>query len=212
MQVALASCPAERFLTYPSDFQRPVVSQLPWFALQVRCRREALVLAHLQARRYECFLPLYKSVRRWSDRLKEVEQPLFPGYLFSRFDFHNRGPLLMTPGVQQIVGVGGSPTPVAESELESIQRALASGLQSQPWPYLQVGDRVRVTYGSLNNLEGILIHFKGSHRIVLSLSLLRRSVAVEIDRTWIAPVHEAKTTVASGILHGRAAMEPALGS
>jgi transcription antitermination factor NusG len=195
-----------------SDLQSRVASQLPWFALQVRCRREALVLAHLQARGYECFLPLYKSVRRWSDRLKEVEQPLFPGYLFSRFDFHSRGPLLMTPGVQQIVGVGGSPTPVAESELESIQRALASGLSSQPWPYLQVGDQVRVIYGSLTDLEGILIHFKGCHRIVLSLTLLRRSVAVEIDRAWVAPVREARTALASRILDSRAAMEPALGS
>lgn len=191
---------------------REIASQLPWFALQVRCRREASVLAHLLARGYECFLPLYKSVRRWSDRLKEVEQPLFPGYIFSRFDFHNRGPLLMTPGVQQVVGVGGTPTPVAENELESIRAALASGLSSQPWPYLQIGDQVRVIYGSLNNLEGILIHFKGSHRIVLSLTLLRRSVAVEIDRSWVAPVREVRSKVASRILHGSPAMEPVLGN
>ena len=199
-------------LTYSNDFQNRAVSPLPWFALQVRCRREALVLGHLEARSYECFLPLYKSVRQWSDRRKEVEQPLFPGYLFSRFDFRNRGPLLMTPGVQQIVGAGGTPTPVAENELESIRQALASGLSSQPWPYLEVGDQVRVTYGSLSNLEGILIHFKGSHRIVLSLTLLRRSVAVEIDRSWVTPVSKARTALASRILQGRPAMEPALGS
>jgi len=199
-------------LTYSNDFQDQVVSPLPWFALQVRCKREAFVLGHLQSRGYECFLPLYKSVRQWSDRRKEVVQPLFPGYLFSRFDFHNRGPLLMTPGVQQIVGAGGSPTPVADNELKSIRQALASGLLSQPWPYLEVGDQVRVTYGSLSNLERILIHFKGSHRIVLSVSLLRRSVAVEIDRTWVSPVSKARSGVASGILLGHHAMEPALGS
>jgi transcription antitermination factor NusG len=118
----------------------------------------------------------------------------------------------MTPGVQQIVGAGGTPTPVAEIELESIRQALASGLSSQPWPYLEVGDQVRVTYGSLSNLEGILIHFKGTHRIVLSLTLLRRSVAVEIDRTWVTPVNKARTALASRILQGRPAMEPALGS
>jgi len=169
-----------------------------------------LVLGHLEARGYECFLPLYKSVRQWSDRRKEVEQPLFPGYLFSRFDFHNRGPLLMTPGVQQIVGAGGTPTPVSENELESIRQALASGLSSQPWPYLEVGDQVRVTYGSLSNLEGILIHFKGSHRIVLSLTLLRRSVAVEIDRTWVTPVSKARKALTSRVLQERPAMEPVL--
>ena len=199
-------------MTYDSDFPNRTASQLPWFALQVRCRRESLVLAHLQARGYECLLPLYKSVRRWSDRVKEVEQPLFPGYLFTRFDFYNRGPLLTTPGVQQIVGIGATPTPVDENELESIRQALASGLSSQPWPYLQVGDQVRVKYGSLSNLEGILIHFKGSHRIVLSLTLLRRSVAVEIDRNWVKPLSKARTTLASRILQTRPAPEPALGS
>ena len=199
-------------MTYPSDFQERVASQLPWFALQVRSRREALVLAHLEARGYQCFLPFYKTVRRWSDRLKEVEKPLFPGYLFTRFDFHKRAPVLMTPGVQQVVGIGATPTPVDEGELESIRQALASGLSSQPWPYLQVGDPVRVSYGSLRNLEGILIHFKGSHRIVLSLTLLRRSVAVEIDRTWVTPVSKARASLASRILQGCPTIEPALGS
>ncbi|MGB8473911.1 MAG: transcription termination/antitermination NusG family protein, partial [Candidatus Acidiferrum sp.] len=140
---------------------------------------------------YECFLPCYKSVRKWSDRTKELERPLFPGYLFSRFDFQNRRPLLTTPCVQQIVGIGANPTPVEESELEAIRQALTSGLPNQPWPFIHVGQKVRVTYGSLHNLEGILIHFKGSHRVVLSVSLLQRSVAVEIDLAWVTPVQEA---------------------
>ena len=137
--------------------------------------------------------------------MKELEQPLFPGYLFSRFDFQNRRPLLMTPGVQQIVGVGHTPIPVEESELESIRQVLASRLPNQPWPYLQIGQRVRVTYGSLSNLEGILIHFKGSHRIVLSVTLLQRSVAVEIDLACVTPVRETRTTSASRVFSGRPA-------
>jgi transcription antitermination factor NusG len=182
----------------------------PWFALQVWSKRESLITTHLQGQGYECFLPMSKSIRRWSDRMKEVEQPLFPGYLFCRFDLHNRGPLLMTPGVRQIVGIGRTPMPVEESEVEAIRQALASGLPSQSWPYLQIGQRVRVSHGSLNDMEGILINFKGSNRVVLSVTLLQRSVAMEIDLSWVTPVSEARTTPSRG-LRERSAAVPVLG-
>jgi transcription antitermination factor NusG len=178
-------------------------SEWPWFAVQVRSRRESFVAAQLEGQGIECFLPMHKSIRQWSDRVKEVEQPLFPGYLFSRFDLQNRGPLLRTPGVQQIVGIGRNPIPVEESEIEAIRQALASGLPNQPWPFLEVGQRVRVVYGSMNNLEGILINFKGSHRVILSVTLLQRSVALEIDPNWIVPVKEASGARASRIHVGQ---------
>ena len=179
------------------------IAQFPWFALQVRSRREGLIATHLEGQGYECFLPLYKSKRRWSDRVKEIEQPLFPGYLFCRFDLHNRGPLLMTPGVQQIVGVARTPMAVEEREIEAIRLALSSGLPNQPWPYMQVGERVRVNYGSLVNLEGILVNFKGSNRVVLSVTLLQRSVAMEIELAWVSPVREAKAASSSRVLGER---------
>jgi transcription antitermination factor NusG len=179
------------------------IRRFPWFALQVRSRREGLITAHLEGQGYECFLPLYKSKRRWSDRVKEIEQPLFPGYLFCRFDLHNRGPLLMTPGVQQIVGIARTPMAVEEKEIEAIRLALSSGLPNQPWPYMQVGERVRVNYGSLVNLEGILVNFKGSNRVVLSVTLLQRSVAMEIEMAWVSPVREAKAVSTSRALGER---------
>jgi transcription antitermination factor NusG len=182
----------------------------PWFALQVWSRREGLVANQLRGQGYECFLPLSKSVRRWSDRMKEVELPLFPGYLFCRFDLHNRGPLLMTPGIRQIVGVGRTPMSVEESEVEAIRQALASGLPSQPWPFLQIGERVRVSHGSLKNLEGILVNFKGSNRVVLSVTLLQRSVAMEVDLSWVTPLDEAKAA-SSRRLRERPAAVPVLG-
>lgn len=185
------------------DFSTRNSAQLPWFALQVRSRREAFVANHLEGQGFECFLPLYQSKRRWSDRLKEIEQPLFPGYLFCRLDLCNRGPLLMTPGVQQIVGVGRTPMPVEEREIESIRQVLSSGLPSLPWPYMHIGERVRVNYGSLVNLEGILVNFKGSNRVVLSVTLLQRSVALEIDLTWLSPVREVKAVPASRVLGDR---------
>jgi transcription antitermination factor NusG len=163
-----------------------------------------VIASHLEGQGYDCFLPLTKSMRRWSDRMKEVEQPLFPGYLFCRFDLNNRGPLLMTPGVRQIVGVGRTPVAVEESELLAIRQVLASGLPSQAWQYLHVGQRVRVNHGSLCNVEGILVNFKGSHRVVLSVSLLQRSVAMEIDLSWVTAVEEAKKA-SSGVVRERPA-------
>jgi transcription antitermination factor NusG len=186
-------------------------AQMSWFALQVRSRREPVVAAQLIEQGYECFLPLYKSVRRWSDRVKELEQPLFPGYLFSRFDFLNCRSLLMTPGVQQVLGNGRNPIPVEERELESIRQALGSGLPNQPWPYLQVGERVRVNYGGLNNLEGFLINFKGTHRVVLSVTLLQRSVALEIDLAWVTPVRETRSATTSRVFAGQPARAAVLG-
>ena len=175
------------FFDAPSKLE---AAKLPWFALQVWTRKERLVSAHLEGQGYECLLPLYKSRRQWSHDVKELERPLFPGYLFCRFDFQNRRPLVVTPGVIRILGVGDRPMPVEDHEIEAVQLAQASGLPSQPWPYLEVGERVRVNYGNLSGLEGILTSFKGTHRVVLSVSLLQRSVAMEVDLAWVAPVRE----------------------
>ena len=163
-----------------------------WYALQVWSRKEASVHAHLQGLGYECLLPTYKSQRKWSDRVKELEQPLFPGYLFCRFDFHSRRALVMAPGVIQIVGTGKMPLPVPDHEIQRVQLAMSSEAPRQPWPFIEVGERVRVNYGSLHGLEGILINFKGSHRVVLSISLLQRSVAVEVDLAWVTALGTEK--------------------
>lgn len=172
--------------------EREVV-KFPWFALQVRSRKEDWVASQLAGQGFECFLPKYKTIRRWSDRMKELEQPLFPGYLFCRFDYQNRRPLVMTPGVVQVIGIGRTPMPIEEREIEAIQLAISSGLPSQPWPYLEVGERVRVNYGNLTGLEGILVNFKGNHRVVLSVTLLQRSVAMEVDLSWITAVQEQRS-------------------
>jgi len=163
-----------------------------WYALHVRSRKESIIAAELQAKGFECFLPKYTSLRRWSDRVKELEQPLFPGYLFCRFELANRRPLLLTQGVLQIVGTGRSPAPLDDTEISSLQAAVASGLPRQPWPYLEAGTRVKLRHGNLAGLEGIFVNFKGNHRVVLSVSLLQRSVALEVDLSWVVPVPEQR--------------------
>src|SRR6266699_2877742 len=117
-----------------------------WYALRTKSRYENTVASHLFARGYESFLPGYKCRRRWSDRYKEIELPLFPGYVFCQFNPSNRLPVLSIPGVVYIVGVGQVPLPVNETEMGAIQTAIRSGLPGQPWPFLQIGHKVRVEY------------------------------------------------------------------
>ncbi len=171
-----------------SSFQNKMPSQFPWFALQVRTRNEAGVAEKLGGQGYDRFLPLYKVRKRWSDRIKEVNAPLFPGYLFCRFNPQDRLPILKTPGVMQIVGFKNGPVAVDESEIRALQTVVAAGAPQQPWPFLTAGARVRIESGPLLGLEGILTEVRNSHRLVLSVTLLQRSVAVEIDSALVAAI------------------------
>ena len=162
--------------------------QWPWFAVLVRTGREKTANLLLENAGYECLLPVSKSTRRWSDRTKLIEVPLFPGYLFCRMDPHNRLTVLMTPGVMQIVGVGKTPIPVEEEEIEAIQRAQKSGLSWMPWPYMQIGNVAQILGGPLRGLTGIIVKIKSGMKLVISVSLLQRSVAVEVERDWVGEV------------------------
>lgn len=166
------------------------ISALSWFALNTRFRYEDYVAKQLSVKGYEILLPVYRCRRRWSDRVKNVELPLFPGYLFCRFDANDRLPILTTPGMIQVVGFGKTPVPVEASEIVAIQRAISSDLTREPWPYLQIGEKVRVETGALRGVEGILLSVKGGHRLVLSVTLLQRSVAVEVNSSWVTPVSQ----------------------
>jgi transcription antitermination factor NusG len=160
-------------------------SAISWFALQVRARREFGVSEHLRSNGFEGFLPTYKLSKRWSDRIKEAESPLFPGYLFCRFDPWDRLPILKIPGVIQIVGCNRQPIPVDEGEIRAIQALVASGIPNQRCPYLKVGDKVQIESGPLRGLAGLLVEFQGHQRLVLSVTLLQRSVAVKIDSAFV---------------------------
>ena len=163
--------------------------QWPWFAILARTGKEKNATMLLENTGYECYLPVIKFTRQWSDRLKEIELPLFPGYLFCRMNPHNRLPVLMTPGVIQIVGIGKTPIPVEEQEIDAIQRVGKSGISLMPWPYLQVGHVARIDDGPLRGMTGIVIRIKSGLKLVLSVSLLQRSIAVEIDRSWIGSAY-----------------------
>jgi transcription antitermination factor NusG len=156
--------------------------------LRVRPRFEKMIASTLLMKGYEGFLPLYRNRSQWSDRIKEVRLPLFPGYLFCRIDLRNRLPILNTPGVIQIVGIGKAPYPVEEEEIAALQAIVVSGLQAEPRSYFNIGQTVRFAAGPLAGVEGILTGFKGARKFVVSVTLLQRSVAVDVDESWIVPI------------------------
>src|ERR1051326_7383391 len=153
-----------------------------WYALQLRPRFEKIVALHLRNKGYEEYLPLYRSRRRWSDRLKEIELPLFSGYIFCKFDITDRLPVLVIPGVISIVSSGRVPLAVPDQEIEAVQNVVKSGLSYGPWPSLCAGERVRVRYGPLRGLEGTVVEVKNTYQLIISVTMLSRSVSVAIDR------------------------------
>jgi transcription antitermination factor NusG len=168
------------------------MSSALWYALKVRSRSEWAVARNLQGKDYEVFLPTYLMKRRWSDRVISSEVPLFAGYLFCRFDVQRRLPILATPGVQLIVGSARVPEPVADSEIQGIRLIVESGNVYEPYPYLSVGAAIRITEGPLAGLTGIALRIKSNFRLVASVHLLQRSVAVELDRAVVEPVAPAR--------------------
>lgn len=172
---------------------------LPWYALQVRPRFEKAIASTLAGKGFEGFLPLYRHRSRWSDRIKEVQLPLFPGYLFCRFNINNRLPILITPGVIHVVGIGKMPHPVADEEIAALQAIVLSGLQAEPRSYLNVGEKVRIEIGPLAGVEGILTAVKGANRLVVSVNLLQRSVSVEVDESWVLPLQSRMPCVSANI-------------
>jgi len=165
-----------------------------WFALQVRTRWEGSTALLLSGKGYQTLLPTYRGKKRGHGKLLDGSSPLFPGYVFCQFDAQNRLPILITPGVIAVVGRGRVPLPVDESEIAGIQTMVASGVPAEPWPYLELGQKIRIESDALKGLEGILINIKGNQRIVVSVSLLRRSVALEVDRANVVPIGAARPT------------------
>ena len=159
-----------------------------WFALRVKSQCERSVAAVIRNKGFDEFLPIYESRKRWSDRVKSVKMPLFSGYVFCRLDPKLRLPILTIPGALHFVGIGKVPAPIDGAEIAAIQAAVRSGLAAEPFAYIDVGKRVRLDNGPLAGLEGILVEIRKQYRVVVSVTLLRRSVAVEIERHWVTPL------------------------
>ena len=160
---------------------------LSWFALLVMPQHERAVATQLSAHALDVYLPLYRSRRRWSDRVKTIELPLFPRYVFGRFDFEDRLKVMRIPSVISIVGFGGIPSPISEEEIGVLKRITSQNLPITPWPFVRIGERVRVREGPLAGVEGILVREKTAYRVVVNVDMLDRAVAVELERDTLEP-------------------------
>lgn len=160
-----------------------------WYAIRVKSNCERVANESLLGRGIETCLPLYREERTGRGKgPRTVELPLFSGYLFGRFDAQNRLPILTTPGVVYIVSFGNTPQPLDPAEIASLLTVLASPLRRMPFPYLPVGQKVQLETGPLRGLEGMIVAHKGDEKLVVSISLLQRSVAIDVDRNWVSSV------------------------
>jgi transcription antitermination factor NusG len=152
-----------------------------WFAVYTCANREKRVAAQFEARKVDHFLPLYSSVRRWKDRRVRLEMPLFPGYLFVRLARGARLRVLEVPGVVRLIGFNGHPLPLPEREIETLRTGVMSALRFEPHPHVTVGSRVRIVRGPLQGMEGILVRKRNQCRVVVTIDVIERSAAVEVD-------------------------------
>ncbi len=167
--------------------QEQAMMQERWYAAYTCAKHEKRVASELGAREVENFLPLYSSVRHWKDRRVTLDLPLFPGYIFVRLALRDRLRVVQIPSVVRLVGFGGLPAALPDTEMEILRSGLSHSLCAEPYPFLNVGRRVRITGGPFAGLEGVLKRKKSSLRVVVSLGLIQRSVAVDVDIADVRP-------------------------
>ena len=164
-------------------------SAIKWYAVQTRSRHEKVVAEQLCQKQIECFVPLQEVFSKWKDRRKRVQFPLFPGYLFTRVPIReSRLDIVKVPSVVRILGFNGEPLPIPDEQIQAVRTLVFSTLACDPYPYLAAGDRVRIVRGPLRGLSGLLVEKKNRYRFIVSVDLIQRAVASEIDATDVEKI------------------------
>jgi transcription antitermination factor NusG len=206
------------FLNTPFEKSEGAPVDPVWYAVHTRHQHEKLVAQRLHNKGFEVFLPLYTEVRQWRDRTKRLELPLFSCYVFLRGDMDRQLPIITTPGVHGMLATGGKLSGIPEEEIQAVRSVAENRVNVEPHPFLNCGDLVRVKSGALRGLEGFLVRKKGQTRLVVSVSLLERSVAAEVDVSAVERVagfqarpepQVAPAAMASGWGFGNALLQPA---
>jgi transcription antitermination factor NusG len=174
------------------------VSQPPWYAIYTRHQHEKTVAQILTSKGFEVFLPLYGAAHCWKDRAKMVSLPLFPCYVFLRGGLERRLDIVTTPGIYSLVSTAGQPAAIPAFELEAIRRAVESTMRVEPHPFLKCGEWVRVKRGPLAGFQGILVRKKNLYRLVLSVEMLGKAAAVEVDAFLVERLY-AKSPAVYGV-------------
>lgn len=179
-------------LTLPASYLEP-----HWYAAYTCANHEKLVAAEIKARGVEYFLPLYSSIRRWKDRRVSLELPLFPGYLFVRLALRDRLRVLQIPSVVRFISFNGQPAALPDEEMAILRSGLSQRLRAEPHPFLTLGRRVQVIRGPLAGLHGILLRRKSCFRIVVSVHLIQRSLAIDVDAADVVPLANSQHLTSS---------------
>jgi transcription antitermination factor NusG len=169
----------------------------PWYALYTRHQHEKVIAHSLSTKGFEVFLPLYSAARQWKDRTKQLRLPLFPCYVFLRGELNRWLDVVSTPGIHSLVGSSGRPAIIPEAEIDAVRHVVEGGITMEPHPFLKCGDQVRVRSGVLEGIEGILVRKKNLFRLVLSVQLLEKSVALEVDASTVERVSRPNEASAS---------------
>jgi transcription antitermination factor NusG len=168
-----------------------VQRELLWYAGYTASRHEKRVAEHFAQRGVEHFLPLYETIHRWNNGRHRVQLPLFPGYIFVRIALHERRRVIEVPGFVRLVGFNSLPCPLPEADINRMKEALNKGVVAEPYPYLTVGTRVEVRNGPLQGMTGILVRRQTKCRVVISVDLIMRSMAVEVEAADVVPVRSS---------------------
>lgn len=162
--------------------------QTNWYAIRVKANRERVAAHSLRGKGFEVCLPVYQVESHKTRGVHVLHVPLFAGYLFARFDIQNRLPVVIVPGVVGIVGFGNSPQAVDEAEMDGVLALVGSDLRIMPHSYLPAGQRIRLQSGPLRGVEGVVVEHKDANRLIVSVSILQRSIAVNVERHWLLPL------------------------
>ena len=166
--------------------------EVAWYALRTQHQHEKAAADSLSNKRFETFLPLYQTVRQWNDRKKRLSLPLFPGYIFIRAGLRRFRDVVTTPGIWGFVQIGNHAAVIPDAEIEVVRRIVSGPMQAEPHPFLKCGDWVRVKSGPLTDIQGILVCKKNQFRLVLSVEMLGKSVAVEVESSTVEPVSDKR--------------------
>jgi len=159
-----------------------------WIAAYTRSRHESAVASQFQQKGLDALLPTYRRLSRWSDRIRRVDAPLFPGYVFVRVGAGEHLRVLQTGGVVSVVCRSGKPVPLSDAEVDMLRICTANPATIEPHPYLRVGQRVRVKHGPFRGWEGVLIEKRNSTRLVLTVEQIMKSVSIDLSSADVEPL------------------------
>jgi len=173
-------------------------SEMLWYAGYTASRHEKRVAEHFAQRGVEHFLPLYETIHRWNNGRHRVQLPLFPGYIFVRIALRDRLRVIDVPGFVRLVGFNSLPHPLPEADINRMKEALNKGVLAEPYPYLTVGTRVEIRNGPMQGMTGILLRRQNKCRVVISVDLIMRSMAVEVEASDVVQVRSSTLNAIQG--------------